>query len=109
MLCGDISHIWAVNSYADSIIIIQACFLLLNIPYLTLVTTRWDRPSPKIFGPRNFQIVQFFDDFVSKASAFLVGQNSEQVQPLRDRSLLWHNMWVDCGRPWSGVVFDCMS
>ena len=32
----------------------------------------------------------------------------EYVQPLRDKSLFWHRMWQDCGRPRSGVVFDCM-
>ena len=33
---------------------------------------------------------------------------SEKVEPLRQRSLFWHGMWVECGRPRSGVVADCM-
>jgi len=33
---------------------------------------------------------------------------SEYVQPLRDKSLFWHNLWVDNGRPHSGAVADCM-
>ena len=34
---------------------------------------------------------------------------SEYVQPFRDKSLFWHRMWLDCGRPRSGVVFECMK
>ena len=33
---------------------------------------------------------------------------SERVAPLREKSLFWHHMWVDCERPRSGVVADCM-
>jgi len=33
---------------------------------------------------------------------------SEEVQPLRDKSLFWHNIWIDCGRPREGYVADCM-
>jgi len=33
---------------------------------------------------------------------------SERVEPHRDKSLFWHGLWVECGRPRSGVVADCM-
>ena len=33
---------------------------------------------------------------------------SEHVQPLRDKSLFWHNLWLDCDRPKTGAVADCM-
>ena len=33
---------------------------------------------------------------------------SEHVQPLRDKSLFWHNLWLDCGRPKTGAVADSM-
>jgi len=33
---------------------------------------------------------------------------SEEVQPLRDKYLFWHNIWIDCGRPQEGYVADCM-
>ena len=34
---------------------------------------------------------------------------SEQVKPLRrDKSLFWHWMWVETGRPRTGVVADTM-
>jgi len=33
---------------------------------------------------------------------------SEHVQPLHDKSLFWHNLWMDCGRPKTGAVADCM-
>ena len=32
----------------------------------------------------------------------------EYVAPLREKSLFWHNMWSDCGRPHSGMVADIM-
>ena len=33
---------------------------------------------------------------------------TERVEPLREKSLFWHNLWVDCGRPRNSVVADCM-
>ena len=33
---------------------------------------------------------------------------SEFVQPTRDKSLFWHNLWLACGRPKTGAVADCM-
>ena len=30
------------------------------------------------------------------------------MQPLCDKSLFWHNLWVDNGQPHLGVVADCM-
>ena len=33
---------------------------------------------------------------------------SEYVQPLRQKSLFWHHLWVQNGRPRSGAVADCM-
>ena len=32
----------------------------------------------------------------------------EFVAPLREKSLLWHNIWDDCGRPHTGTVADIM-
>jgi hypothetical protein len=33
---------------------------------------------------------------------------SEYVQPVRDKSLFWHKLWLECGRPKTGAVADCM-
>ena len=33
---------------------------------------------------------------------------SEFIQPLRDKSLFWHRLWLDCDRPRSGAVADSM-
>ena len=33
---------------------------------------------------------------------------SDEVEPLRQKSLFWHNIWIDCGRPRNGPVADCM-
>lgn len=32
----------------------------------------------------------------------------EHVEPLRQKSMFWHSLWIDSGRPRSGVVADCM-
>ena len=31
-----------------------------------------------------------------------------QVLPLRDRSIFWHRIWLDCGRPTPGAVAESM-
>ena len=28
----------------------------------------------------------------------------DSIQPLKDKSLFWHNIWVDMGRPHEGIV-----
>jgi len=33
---------------------------------------------------------------------------SEHVAPLRDKSIFWHKIWSDCGRPHTGIVSDIM-
>ena len=33
---------------------------------------------------------------------------TELVAPYRSNSLFWHNMWVECGKPRTGVVYDIM-
>ena len=33
---------------------------------------------------------------------------SEHVEPVRAKSILWHNIWVECGRPKTGTVADIM-
>ena len=33
---------------------------------------------------------------------------TEQIKPERDRSLLWHWIWCESGKPGSGVVYDIM-
>jgi hypothetical protein len=30
------------------------------------------------------------------------------VQPLREKSLFWQGLWIDCDRPRLGIVADCM-
>jgi hypothetical protein len=42
-----------------------------------------------------------------RCSAFLPGWN-EHVAPLRDKSVLWHDIWVSCGRPHDGLVASIM-
>jgi len=31
-----------------------------------------------------------------------------RFEPLSEKSIFWHCLWIDCGRPRSGVVADCM-
>jgi hypothetical protein len=33
---------------------------------------------------------------------------TERVASLREKSMFWHNIWVDCGRPHVGPAADCM-
>ena len=33
---------------------------------------------------------------------------SEHVEPYREKSMFWHGLWTDCGRPKTGHVADCM-
>ena len=33
---------------------------------------------------------------------------SEHVEPFREKSIFWHNLWHDCGRPSNGTVADSM-
>jgi hypothetical protein len=33
---------------------------------------------------------------------------NENVQPLRDTSIFWHDIWIECGKPQHGVVYDIM-
>ena len=30
------------------------------------------------------------------------------VAPVRDKSIFWHNIWMECGRPRSGIIADIM-
>jgi hypothetical protein len=43
-----------------------------------------------------------------RQSSGLVPGWSEHVQPIRDKSLFWHKIWLECNRPKSGPVADCM-
>jgi hypothetical protein len=33
---------------------------------------------------------------------------SQHVKPIREKSMFWHQIWMDCGRPRTGHVADCM-
>jgi len=33
---------------------------------------------------------------------------NEYVAPLREKSILWHDIWVECGRPHDGIVASIM-
>ncbi len=77
--CCNASHSQAINAYADNII--EAC-ISAGEAAIPLVSSR-------------------------SASRRVPGW-SEFVQPARDKSLFWHKLWVDCGRPRSGAVADCM-
>jgi hypothetical protein len=32
---------------------------------------------------------------------------SKYIKPIRDKSLFWHGLWLDCDRPKTGAVADC--
>ena len=33
---------------------------------------------------------------------------TDEVEPMRQTCIFWHNLWVSCGRPHDGVVADIM-
>lgn len=80
MHCKDASHHTAIGQFAEDIT--NACLTAAesNIPH----TSNRHTESRRVPGW------------------------NEQVDPLRQKSLFWHRLWVDCGRPRNGVVADCM-
>ena len=55
-----------------------------------------------------------WDSIPQTSCKAMSGQNNRisgwnaYVAPARNESLFWHQLWVDCGRPHSGAVADCM-
>jgi len=84
LLCSDVSctdpeHVRALNSYANDLT--KAC---IEASY------------------------QHIPCAVNRASSGQLPRWNSYVEPLRDKSLFWHHIWVDCGRPRSGYVADIM-
>ena len=36
------------------------------------------------------------------------GDNDDNVGPYRSKSIFWHKIWSECGRPKTGVIADIM-
>jgi len=79
MNCSCDEHKRLINAYAGSII--DACYEAANAT-IPLTSSR-------------------------QASSCIPGW-TEHVKPLRDKSIFWHNLWMDCGRPMAGVVAESM-
>lgn len=77
--CNNSSHFQAISLFADNIT--QAC--------ITAAKKSIPLTSDRKVGKR-------------------IAGWSEHVQPLRDKALLWHHIWVQCNRPREGVVADTM-
>jgi hypothetical protein len=87
ILCNDLccrnnDHYWQINAYANEIT--NAC--------ITAAEATLPSSLPRGGGGGSGRIPGW----------------SEYVQPLREKSLFWHQLWVDGGRPRSGVVADIM-
>lgn len=78
-MCANLDHSTAINSYANDIM--NACITAAN------------NSLPRT-GPYNKE--------------HRVPGWTEQVEPVRAKSILWHNIWSECGRPRSGAVADIM-
>ena len=53
---------------------------------------------------------QFIPYTALRSSSSKVAGWNETVRPAREKSLFWHNMWKDCGKPRSGyVVLLCVE
>jgi len=80
LTCHDVAHSEALNIHANHIT--DACIKAVD----TCIPRTCDRQS----------------------SVCIAGW-SEYIKPLRDESLFWHGfIWVDCNRPKTGAVADCM-
>ena len=81
VMCCNPDHITAIDRYSNSIT--QTCLSAANgaIPHVGLLGDSSNRPIPGW---------------------------SEIVEPAREKSLFWHNIWMECGRPKTGVVADIM-
>jgi hypothetical protein len=78
VMCTDPSHVSGINTHANQII--EAC----------ISATSETIPKTCIHDPKR------------------VPGWSEYVEPARQKSLFWHRMWNDCGRPRSGLVGNIM-
>ena len=78
-MCSNDSHSADINVYAGNII--TAC-INAAVSAIPLVASRPDRER--------------------------IPGWSEHVKPTRERSLFWHKIWIDCGRPRDGEVANCM-
>jgi hypothetical protein len=84
LLCGDVhctnaTHLQYLNKYAEDI---TESFLAAA-----------ESAIPRMCGRQNSDRIAGW---------------TEHVQPLRDKSLFWHNIWLECGRPRTGALSDCM-
>ena len=77
-LCKNINHSIELNAYANAIT--DACLATANAAFPH--TSRCGRkPMPGW---------------------------TEYVEPYRSKSIFWHNIWIECGRPKTGAVADIM-
>jgi len=81
ILCKNANHVGlqTLNNYANSIVKLCLCSAKINIP-----VTAHNAGSKSVAGWGKFLV------------------------SLREKSLFWHNVWFECGRPHSGVVADIM-
>ena len=77
--CKNVNHVNAINTYANDIT--EACVAAARLVVPVTCSRQQTRCIPGW---------------------------SEQVQPLRDKSLFWHRIWDECGWPHTGYVADCM-
>jgi hypothetical protein len=85
VVCSDKSHFAALNDYSTALL--TACLKCLKSALHT-------NPHSSC-------------SYVNHSSEVLPGWN-EHVAPLRDKSMLWHDIWVGCGLPHDGLVASIM-
>jgi hypothetical protein len=77
--CTDLAHIQAIDNFAKDLT--NAC---LEVAGRTIPRTSGNHDSGRIPGW------------------------SERCEPLREKSLFWHRLWLECDRPRNGAVADSM-
>ena len=77
-LCNNVAHSSALTSYANEITSVCIEAAAVSLPH-TRKRAQWRVPGW-----------------------------TEKVEPVRRQSILWHNIWVECGRPKTGYVAGIM-
>jgi hypothetical protein len=105
-----------INSYRDTL---SGILRQINLPHDALLCTDLSCQNKSHFDAINVYARAITDASKNAANATIPRTGSkhdsgrtagwsEFVQPVRDKALFWHRLWLDCDRPKTGAVADSM-